>query len=352
MSVKETIAKKYRYKGEPISVRSLESTISTERERRNVTVEELKVLREENDSLNRNLAEELRRLRKISDYFSKGAMKGSVWMRLKELLSYIPGLKSSLLTRRSIEDLLKQQYEISAKRVKEAADYSDRLKAAEQDLFGEIDRLNRKIIESAENEAVAADAVLELRDNLAAKRQALETTAGTQDAAYRKLQAEVDEVKQALSEHSALLELYSSAEDRLARLKTNTSRLQKIMTNLHTEIRKYVLLASENLDDVLARIQAIGTAADATVVLLNMKQALDEMTASMNRIAAFVSETQIFLRKNLDSLISDLEGYDVETQKIMQANLEKSQVIEQIHIDRAIEKAIAFKEKQAASSGA
>ncbi len=349
ISVKENIAEQYSYKGDPISARSLESTISSERERQNVAVEKLKVLREANDSLNINLAEEARRLRKISDFFSKGSIKGFLWMRLKEILSRIPGLKNSFLTHRSIEDLLKQQYEISAKRVKEAAGNADRLKTAQQDIFKEIERLNRKIIESAKNEAVAADAVLELRDLLAAKKQGLAAAAGSRDAAYRKLQAEADEVKQILSEHATLFDLYSSAEDRLARLKENTGRLQETMTDLFTDIRKYVPIAFEKLDDAFGQIQAIGAAADATAVLLRLKQSLDVMTASMNQTTEFVSETQILLRGNLDNLISDLEVYDEETRKIIQANLEKSQVIEQIHIDRAIEKAIAFKEKQAAS---
>lgn len=343
MTVQEVVSKKYSYKGEPISVRSLETEISSERERQNVNVGKLTALRAKNDELHKNLTEEIKKLRKVSDFFSRGETKGAFGTRIKEILSYFPGMRNAFFTKRSIEELLKQQYEISAKRVKEAADYSDRLKAAEQDLFLEIERLNVKIIESAENEQIAANAVIEFSALLEEKRAALKAFENKGDVAYRQLQAEADELNRTLSEHSTLLELYASAEDRLARLKENTGRVQETMTNLFTDIRKYVIVASEKLDDAVAQIQAVGTAADASIVLVDMKTSLDVMTRSMNETTQFVSETQLYLREHLDSLLGDLEVYDSETQKMLQVNLERSRNLENVAIGRAIERARELK---------
>ena len=117
------------------------------------------------------------------------------------------------------------------------------------------------------------------------------------------------------------------------------------MTNLYTDIRKYVLTASEKLDDTAAQIQAIGTAADASIVLIDMKNSLDVMTRSMNETTQFVSETQLFLRENLDNLMSDLELYDADTQKLMEANLQRSREIEKVAVDRAVEKALQVRER-------
>ncbi len=346
MTADANLSKKYSYKGEPISVKSLETTIATERDRQNVNVEKLTELKAKNEALHQSLTDEIKRLRKVSDFFSKSGFKGGFSARIKEILSYLPGLRHAFFTKRSIEDLLKQQYEISTRRVKEAADYSDRLKAAEQDLFKEIERLNRKIIESAQNEETAAGAVLDLKEQLSEKRAAIESKEDKNDVAYRRLQAEADELNQALSEHSTLLELYASAEDRLARLKENTGRVQQTMTNLYTDIRKYVLVASEKLDEAAAQIQAVGTAADASIVLIDMKTSLDAMTRSMNETTQFVSETQLFLRENLDNLLGDLEMYDSETQKIMQTNLERSRNLEKAAVDRAVEKALKIRERK------
>ena len=345
MAGSDVLTKKISYEGDPISVKSLEGTLSEERDRQNIDIGKLKTLRARNKELSKNLVDEVKRLRKFSDFLAAGKTKGSFWARFKELLSYIPGLGKLMITRRSIEELLKQQYEISSNRVKEAADYADRLKATEKDLFREIERLNAKIVEHAQNEEAAADYVLELKAWLDEKTSELEKM-DEDSVEYRKLQGEIDSARELLSEHSTLLELYSSAEDRLSRLKENTRKLQETITHLYSDIRKYVTAASEKLDESLAHIQAIGTAADASVVLLDMKTSLDSMTASMNETTRFVSETQIYLRENLDNLIQDLELYDEETAKMLDRNLEMSRAIEDEHVSRAIEKAKAFKERQ------
>jgi DNA repair exonuclease SbcCD ATPase subunit len=347
----ERIAEKVVYKGDAISIKSLESALSIERERQNVDLDKLKALRARNDELSQTLEQEIKRLRKFSDYFSGNRLKGSFLANLKEILSYIPGIGKLLVTKRSIEDLLKQQYEISAKRVREVADFSDRLKAAEQDLFKEIERLNAKIVESAHNEELAVDTVLELKALLEGKQAEAAAVENKSSAAYRELEAEIDQLRELLSDHSTKLELYSSAEERLARLKDNTRRLQETISNLYGDIRKYVMIANEKLEDAAAQIQALGTAADASIVLLDMKASLDSMTASMNETTRFVSETQLYLRENLDRLVDDLELYDAQTSALVQKNLDRSAKIEDQYINAAIDKAQRIKAEKAADAG-
>ena len=66
----------------------------------------------------------------------------------------------------------------------------------------------------------------------------------------------------------------------------------------------------------------------------------------MNQTTKFVSETQMYLRENLDGLIKDLEIYDDETQKLLDENIKRSKEIEDQMIDRAVEKALEYKERQ------
>jgi ABC-type transporter Mla subunit MlaD len=344
MDVKDILEHKVAYKGEGISVKSLESSLSVERERQNVEVTKLQELRQRNDELSKSLGQEIRKLRKLSDYFQRGKVKGTFFSNMKEILSYIPLLNRTMVTKRSIEELLKQQYEISSQRVKEAANYSDRLKASEQDLFKEIERLDNKIIEHAKNAEVAADLVLDIKKYIDETQARMDATADKGSAAYRELQAEMSKGRQMLSEHTTSLELYSSAEERLARLKENTRRLQETITNLYTDISRYVRAASEKLDDAIAQISAIGTAADASVVLLDMKRSLDVMTASMNETTQFVSETQMYLRENLDALIKEMEVYDEDTKRVMDTNLERSRAIEDVYVQKAVDKALKMKQ--------
>lgn len=332
--------KKVAYSGEGISVRSLENSIGGARERQNAKVAELKELREKNQQLQKTLVDEVKKLRKLSDYVSGSQMKGGFKANLKEILSYIPGLRRLSITRRSIEELLRQQYEISSLRVKEAAEFADKLKAAQADLYQEIQRLNEKIVESARNEETAAAYVLELnalKEAIEADQALLE--AGSTEA--RLMQADIDRTRQRLSEHSTQLQLYHTAEERLARLKESTHMLAETMGNLYSDITQYVTAASEKLDLVSGQIQAIGTAADASVVMLEMKRSLDVLTESMNQTTQFVSETQMYFRQNLDKLMQDLDLYDDQTRSVMKKNLEASRAIEEDRIAAALEVARA-----------
>jgi hypothetical protein len=330
------------YTGEGISVKGLEDSIGGARDRQNAKVGELAVLREKNVQLQKTLSDEVRKLRKLSDYVSQGKLRSGFVSNLKEVLSYIPGLRNLGITKRSIEELLRQQYEISSLRVKEAAEFADKLKAAQADLYTEIERLNAKIIEAAKNEEVAAEIVLELKAERDAREAAIKAmTAGA--AGTREAQAELDKLRQELGEHSMKLQLYHTAEERLARLKENTHMLGETIGNLYSDITQYVTAASEKLDLVSGQIQAVGTAADASMVMLELKRSLDVMTESMNQTTQFVSETQVYFRQNLDKLVQELELYDTQTQSTMAKNLAISRELEEKRIAEAIAVAQARK---------
>ncbi len=339
------------YTGEGISVRALEESISDARRQQDVKVGELRQLRERNVEIQKAMAEEVRKLRKLSDYVSAGRLKGGFVANLKEILSYIPGIRRLSITQRSIEELLRQQYEISARRVKEAAEFADRLTAAESQLRDEIDRLNERIIDSAKNEERAANYLLEV-NAVFQEAQARVAAQETGSVAVREAQAEVDRIKRVLADHSMRLQLYATAEDRLSRLKEGSVRIAETIANLQTDIRQYVVAAGEKLDLAAGQIQAIGTAADASVVVLELKRSLDAMTASMNETTRFVSETQIYFRKTIDDLVGELEIYDDQTRKVLETNLAASREIEDRRIAEAVQTALQRKAEGGGPEGA
>lgn len=338
------------YSGEGISVKSLETEISKERTVQDGKVDELKVLRDRNVEIQGAMADELKKLRKFSDYLNGTATKAGFWAGFKEMLSYIPGLKGLALSQRSIEELLKAQYHVSARRVKEAAEYVDTLKQSEQDLYKEIDRINTKIVEMAKNEREALNFVLELKavqEQLKSEEQAAEAGSVEQ----RDIQANQDKVHAKLAEHSTNVQLYGSAEERYARLKDNTRKLAETIRNLGNDIQQYTTAASIKLDMASAQIQAIGRAADASAVMLEMKRSLDVMTESMNVTTQFVSDTQIFFRTNLDTLIKDLDTFDETTTTVLEENLKKSKEVEDARIKAAIDKAVKRSEGTPSAGG-
>lgn len=350
-SLNDVLTRDVSYSGEGISVRSLEDSISKERDVQDAKVGELKGLRDRNVEIQGAMTEELQKLRKFGDYLDGTATKGGFWAGFKEVLSYIPGLKSIAISKRSIEELLKQQYQISAKRVKDAAEYVDVLKQSEQELYTEINRINGKIVEAAENERVALNYVLELRElreELDAELQTVE--AGSVEA--RKIETDKDRIQALLSTHSSNVQLYGAAEERYAALKDNTRKLAETIRNLGQDIQQYTTAASIKLDMASAQIQAIGRAADASVVMLEMKKSLDVMTESMNVTTQFVSDTQVFFRQNLDRLVDELETFDEGTTQMLDENLAKSKEIEERRIAEAIDKAMKAREEEQAGDAA
>jgi hypothetical protein len=147
------------YSGEGISVKSLETEIQQERVVQDSKVDELKGAaraQRRDPGGDGGRAQEAAQVQRLSE--RDGAPRAGSRRDFKEVLSYIPGLKGLALSQRSIEELLKAQYHLSARRVKEAAEYVDTLKQSEQDLYKEIDRINVKIVEMAKNEREALGA--------------------------------------------------------------------------------------------------------------------------------------------------------------------------------------------------
>jgi ribosomal protein S18 len=80
--------------------------------------------------------------------------------------------------------------------------------------------------------------------------------------------------------------------------------------------------------------------------MLELKRSLDVMTESMNATTQFVSDTQVFFRRNLDTLVKELETFDETTTKLLDANIAESRKIEDERIAAAIAKAQAHKRSQ------
>ncbi len=334
----ELLEREVSYSGSGISVRALEESISSERTRQNTQVQELGNLRSRNAELQQSLANEMKRLRELSDELQKSrAGEESV---LSSMFSWLPWVQSQQATRQSIEDLLRRQYEMSSMRLREAADFADRLEAAKSDLYDEIDRLNQRILESAENEEHAADYVRELRDLKVELEMGIQM-AEPSSAQERQLVMQLDQTRNLLAEHTTKLTLYSTAEERLDKLKRNTRQLADTIAHLQADITRYVTAASEKLDLISGQIQAIGAAADASSVVLELKQSLDAMTESINHTTRFVAETQQYFRENVDGMIEDLELYDEETEAVLSENLVVNEVMDDMDVERALSSALA-----------
>ncbi|AWV88131.1 hypothetical protein [Bradymonas sediminis] len=346
-SAPDILAREVPYLGQDISRAAIESMIVSERTRQRRDLAALEKLREHNAEIQQTLVGEVEKLRQISGQLSKERERGEFSRSLRNFLAKLPWVGGQVLTHRSIEEILREQYELSARRAKEAAEFVDRLEAAKVGLWDEIDRLNQKIVESAKNEELAVAHIRQLealKSRLEVERAAVELSS----ADGRQAQALLDRTHRALSEHATKLKLYATAENRLAKLQENTRQLAETIGHLQSDIVVYVTAATEKLDLISGQIQAIGVAADASVVMFELQHSLKAMTESVNHATRFVSETQVYFRENVDAMLEEMELYDDETQQILAGNLALNEGYDQMDIAGAMSLALADKIEQAA----
>lgn len=347
-SAQEILESDVPYRGDGISRSAIESIITSERTRQRRDLETLDKLRERNSKIQENLVVEVQKLREINAHLSKERNRGEFARSMRQFLAKLPWVGEQILTHRSIEEILRNQYELSARRAKEAAEFVDRLEAAKAALWDEIDRLNQKIVESAQNEELAAERVRildRLRGRLELEKEGLDPAS----AQARQTQSLIDQTHRQLAEHTTKLKLYSTAEDRLERLQRNTRQLAETIGHLQADIVVYVTAATEKLDLIAGQIQAIGVAADASAVMFELQNSLKAMTESVNHATRFVSETQVYFRENIDSMLEEMELYDDETERILTGNLALNDGYDQLNIAEAMSVALADKIERAAS---
>jgi hypothetical protein len=327
------------YGGKLITVSSLEETIYEERAVQQRRLDELGTIRSRNEELQASLAQEISRLRTISEDMRAEREHKGIAGAWRGLMSRFRGRATD---RRSIEDLLRRQYELSARRLKEASEFADRLTAAKAELYDEVERLHGKILDYARYARQAAQAVLSLSEaNNELDHKLSLVQPGSLEA--REIQAAQDQIRRAMAEHSALLKLFGTADGRLAKLQENTRMLADTIGQLQSDITLYVTAASEKLDLISGQIQAIGAAADASMIMLELKESLDSLTESVNHTTRFVSETQVYFRNNVDKMVEELTLYDAETEALLSHNTTLNHVFDDFQISEAISMAMAAK---------
>jgi hypothetical protein len=326
------------YAGEALTVRSLEDLIQGERAAQDRKVKELQTLRERNGAVQQDLGGEIDRLRRATAEVHRDGPAPERGL-LRRFVGLFVAREAPAIAPRSVEQLLREQYDLSARRVKEAAEFADRLAAAERELYDEIDRLNGRILESSRNRVTAAAFLGEVE----ALRGRLVTEIGQAapgSVEALDCQAQLDRAQRLLAEHATQLQLYHTAAERLGGLKDSTRLLADTIAGLRGDITQYVMAASEKLDLCAAQIRAIGAAADATATLFEMRRSLEAMGESLNQTTRFVAETQRYFRENLDTLVGNLEVYDAETRASLELNLELSRAADESRIARLVEAAL------------
>lgn len=297
------------YRRPDLSAVHIQDRLKRERRLLNQHIDTLRDFQVQHVEIQQALDDELRRLQDLSAHVAEVGQQAqaSFWARLRESLSFLPGVDAPTETLRSVEAMLRAQYAHSLRRVREAADFLDRLEIGEIELHDEIERLNGDILDATADAELAQGRLAELE----ALAQQLDGQLAALPSASREArltEARRDRARRQIAEHRGRATLSESAGARLVALKRTTSELADTLGQLRQDISRYVQAAGARLDAVAGQINAIGAAADAGAVVQDLVRALDGMNAALHEATAFVIETQQYFRAHVDGLVADLDA--------------------------------------------
>lgn len=206
--------------------------------------------------------------------------------------------RRQLLARRSATEALVERYEAVSTRLRRASAFTDDLRLTALELQQEVQALHREADDAQHNARLSAQRVLEL--------EALLKVAERADPGVRLRQ--VDTLQFELRQEAQALELFQAVEA-MCREHLDPSRaLRDTVQRLHEEMQSFVLAATGTVDAAGRRIQALGAAADAPIVVGELQQSLDELQQAMRATETYLAQTRDLIAHTLPELSARIEA--------------------------------------------
>ncbi|MGE0492164.1 MAG: hypothetical protein AB7S38_23335 [Vulcanimicrobiota bacterium] len=319
------------YDGEDYTRDSLQTMVNEYQNEHGERIGELEELKKTHDIIAREMTEELAEQKSVWDCM-KDAASGNVMGAARGLLERIPVIRDKMPDR-PISELLQEKIHVTETRIREVGGFLDRMESEIENVRQDVVRLNKKMIVAAQNEEKAAEYILQLKDIESQLKAEIEGLGDEVTAAHREKQAEIDEVKRLIWQHGGKLRLYSNAEDRISSIVIMNNNFMELLTNLHTNMQTLYDAGQEVLDELRGNLASLTTATEASELTMDMKQSMDSLKESVNRVATLASNTSLYLTQNVDRMTSQMRIYDEETQKLVESNLQAEREIQDARID-------------------
>ncbi len=231
--------------------------------------------------------------------------------------------RQAILGRKSVAEGLLKQYELTSMRLRQATAFSDELRLVALELQEQVDLLHRGRVESMGNHRTAAQRVLKLELEL----EKLEAGAG--DLSTEERARQVDAFTFLLRRESLNMELFRAAAQLSQDSLEPTRALRDTVMELHEGMAGYVMQAGSAVDAAGRKIQALGMAADAPVVVGELQESLAQLGSAMEVTQSYVEQTQQLLNRVLPDLSSRVAD------EIENRNLLLTSTLEDVSRERA-----------------
>lgn len=200
--------------------------------------------------------------------------------------------RRQLLERRSATESLVARYEAVSTRLRRASAFTDELRLTALELQAEVQQLHADIDQAHHDARLAARRVLDLESAIQAAEAG---DAANQDRLLDTLRFELRHEGQNLQLFQTLAELCERHVEPARSLRDTVQRL-------HEEMQAFVLAATGTVDAAGRRIQALGAAADAPLVVEELRQSLHELQDAMQATETYLTHTRRLIAHTLPEL--------------------------------------------------
>lgn len=215
--------------------------------------------------------------------------------------------RRQMLDRRSATEGLVARYEVVSSRLRRASAFTDELRVTALELQAEVQELHADIDRAHHDARLAARRVLDLEEAV----QALERD----DTSAPDVARHLDTLRFELRHESQNMRLFQAMASMCERHVEPARALRDTVQRLHEEMQDFVLAATGTVDAAGRRIQALGAAADAPLVVEELRRSLDELQDAMRATETYLSHTRTLIAHTLPELsariIADTEAEHV-----------------------------------------
>ena len=287
------------YQGERPSQAALQRRREQLRESGRASLERADTLVRSQQAISQELGQELGELQTHGSHLQELEQRDQETGLLAQLVRSL-NRRQRLLERRSAAEGLLERYEAVTRQLGRAAAFTDELQLCALELQSAVEALHKELLLTERNRRQGAERILAIERTLREIERADEAIAG-RESLLDKLHFE--------QRHETLqVELYE-AQARLLRGELDPARaLRDTMLDLYQEMASFVQAARSNADTAGRRIQALGLAADAPVVVAELQASLDELGTAMRATEDYLGQTQRLLVEVLPELSARLEA--------------------------------------------
>jgi hypothetical protein len=223
--------------------------------------------------------------------------------------------RSRVLARRSLSESLVGVHEQAVVDLRRASAVADRLKRCAAELQQEVEQLATDVRTSSENMKLAAERVLALEKEM----DTVVEDAGIGGADREQL---LDTLSYQERVVSADLDLFRAHAEICRQQLEPARKLRDTVLTMHEEMARFVVGASASVNGAGRKVQALGMAADAATVVMELQESLRHLDEAVSQTAHHLTQADDLLTRVLPDLNAQLDARQSVRSLSFEADLE------------------------------